>query len=405
MSTYPTGTWTGPAQPKLSESWAWWVDNFKTSEYPGSAKISGIALRGGQTSKNNRKYVEEELMKGARTLRGKPLTVNHDNKNIAGTVELSEYENGELHYAATVKKEPYKTMVKERDARIKGVSIEGQYINLICPTCREHFETEAYFKAHMKDEHNILQPISEVHGLHLDSLSLVVSPEIPGVESTTLDVLEMQEAQNRIFETIQKDRTFQVVKDIPQIVVGKAGQTTELCDWSKTEYTSFDDCVAKNADKGDAAAYCAGIMRKVTGETKKPEKEPGTFDERLEVLSRAPEPFRATYAEILDAALKRKVEREKTIQHLKEANEELQVSSYAVKEAAVENVQKAELTIQVAAMKNRESLEKTKSQFAEMERRAVLAENALSKIHGKFKALNQSTTATKPEPSLTWKPS
>lgn len=38
------------------------------------------------------------------------------------------------------------------------------------------------------------------------------------------------------------------------------------CDWSKTPYSSFDDCVAQNQGKGDPGAYCAFIMRQIGGE-------------------------------------------------------------------------------------------------------------------------------------------
>jgi hypothetical protein len=38
------------------------------------------------------------------------------------------------------------------------------------------------------------------------------------------------------------------------------------CDWSKAGYSSFDDCVAQNQDKGDPGAYCASIMRQIGGE-------------------------------------------------------------------------------------------------------------------------------------------
>ena len=32
------------------------------------------------------------------------------------------------------------------------------------------------------------------------------------------------------------------------------------------EYDDFDDCVAKNSDKDDPAAYCAAIERSVKGD-------------------------------------------------------------------------------------------------------------------------------------------
>jgi len=42
------------------------------------------------------------------------------------------------------------------------------------------------------------------------------------------------------------------------------------CDWTKAGYTDFDDCKAKNADKGDPAAYCASIRAQLMGELRHP---------------------------------------------------------------------------------------------------------------------------------------
>jgi len=41
----------------------------------------------------------------------------------------------------------------------------------------------------------------------------------------------------------------------------------EPCDWSKAGYSSWDDCISKNSDKGNPAAYCNDVKQKIGGET------------------------------------------------------------------------------------------------------------------------------------------
>ncbi|RLC88046.1 MAG: hypothetical protein DRJ03_04050 [Chloroflexi bacterium] len=148
--------------------------------------IKGIAACAG-TSRNLRQYVDEELKRAARTWRRKPLTINHDPKRIVGHVEWMEYENGCLEYLAVVKKQPYVDMLRNKDPRIRGVSIEAEYLYNRCPKCGEKFYTEEQFRNHMREVHLIKNGITQPHGIVGTYLSLVVAPEVPGVEGTTVD--------------------------------------------------------------------------------------------------------------------------------------------------------------------------------------------------------------------------
>jgi len=108
-----------PKKPKILETINWKASPFsQVIEWGKGCKIKGVALRGGQTSRNGRKYVAEEIMKAARTLIGKPITINHDSNKIVGNVEWAEFSGDELDYSGSVKNEQYATMIRSKDSRI-----------------------------------------------------------------------------------------------------------------------------------------------------------------------------------------------------------------------------------------------------------------------------------------------
>ena len=204
--------------PKIRESFRWLTPEFKQLDGygPKTIKVKGIALTANTVSKNNRLYIDEELRRAARTLRGKPITVNHDPNRIIGHVEVAEYEDGNLEFIGVIKKEPYVSMLRENDPRIRGLSIEGNYFYLQCLYCGEKFYNEEEFQRHMAEEHLIRNGVGQVYGLHLDGLSLVLSPETPGVETTKIELLEMAKAQNRIFEIILKEKAEMKKKELKE---------------------------------------------------------------------------------------------------------------------------------------------------------------------------------------------
>ena len=124
-------------------------------------------------------------------------------KKIVGNVDFAEYEDGKLEYLATIKKQPYVDMVREQSKDVKGVSIEANYLDNVCPECGERFYSEESFSKHMKDVHLIeTNPTLQPHGIHYTALSLVLTPEVPGVSGTTVELMETANDQNRLFEMV-----------------------------------------------------------------------------------------------------------------------------------------------------------------------------------------------------------
>ena len=175
----------------IVESFSWMTDAFKVTDIgPNTVRIKGVALRSDIVSKNNRKYVEEEVTKSGRTLINKPFTVNHNNNVIIGNVDWAEPENGVLEYLATVKKQPYVNFIRNRDPRIKGVSVDADYLHAKCVQCGDRFLDIESFSIHMKEEHNVRNFQIEPHQILFKALSLVVDPEVPGVSGTTVELAE-----------------------------------------------------------------------------------------------------------------------------------------------------------------------------------------------------------------------
>ena len=201
----------------IKESFRWVTPEFKRLDGygPKTIKIKGVALTANTVSKNNRLYIDEELRRAARTLRGKPINVNHNPKQIIGHVEVAEYEDGNLEFIGVIKKQPYVDMLRENDPRIRGLSVEGEYFYMRCLRCGEKFYTEEEFQKHMAEVHHVHNGVGEVHGLHLQGLSLVLAPELPGVETTEIELLEMAEAQNRIYEIILMEKAEMRKVEIP----------------------------------------------------------------------------------------------------------------------------------------------------------------------------------------------
>jgi len=171
-------------------------------------KIKGIAVPAGATSKNKRKYVEEELVRAARTLIGKPITINHDPNRIIGNVEWAEHEDGLTEYLATIKKQPYVDMLRDHNKDILGVSVEADYLHNKCTICGQRFYSEESFRDHMLTEHLIKEGVTAPHGMNYKALSLVVAPEIPGVSSTTVELMETWGLHplSQLLETVTKDK-------------------------------------------------------------------------------------------------------------------------------------------------------------------------------------------------------
>ena len=143
----------------IKESYSWIVPEWTTEALgKDSIKVKGIALTSDVISKNRRKYLDEELKMAARTLSGKPLTLNHNDKLILGHVVHAEYENGAIEYIGQVKREPYVTMLRNHDPKVKGVSVQAGFTHLRCSQidCREKFFSEKAWRLHMQESHGII---------------------------------------------------------------------------------------------------------------------------------------------------------------------------------------------------------------------------------------------------------
>ena len=253
----------------IKESFQWMVPEFETIPVGSkTVKVKGIALPGDIISKNKRQYLESELIRAARTLSGKKFTVNHQDDNIIGNVIHAEYEDGAIEYLAQIKNAEYAEMLRSKDPTIKGVSVQAGYLRLECSKCGERFYGEESWRHHMKHEHGIVDGVKEVHGIIFDALSLVTEPEIPGVANTTIQIAETDKTIMRLCETVMEEKGYSL-RPVGNVGVSKDVGLADkkLLGEPFSGYASMDDCIAKNSDEEDPAAYCASIQAKAEGET------------------------------------------------------------------------------------------------------------------------------------------
>jgi len=180
--------------------------------------IKGVAVKKNQVSRNKRKYVEEELIKGARTFIGTPCTINHapyskshpmyDGRKVVGNVRWMEYEDGQMEYMADIKKQPYVDLIRNKSVEVKGVSIEADYLFNRCSHCGKDFYDVDSFKDHMVNEHFIRNFNYEPRGIVGRALSLVISPEEPGIINTSIELAETAPTKgfSRLLETVIKTK-------------------------------------------------------------------------------------------------------------------------------------------------------------------------------------------------------
>lgn len=211
---------------KIKESFRWMaapefqiVDTGKHT-----VTIKGIAVRKGQVSRNKRKYVGEELQAAARTFIGRPVTINHapyekshpmyDGRKVAGHVDWMEYEDGCMEYRAKVNKQPYVDLIRSGSVEVKGVSIEADYLFNRCSHCGADFYTVEEFSSHMENEHFIKNFDYEPRGMLGKALSIVLSPEEPGVPDTTLELAETAGygGFSQLLETVIKTKKEKTLK-------------------------------------------------------------------------------------------------------------------------------------------------------------------------------------------------
>lgn len=166
-----------------------------------SVKIKGVAVPPNIVSKNNRRYVDKEMIKAARTWIDSPITVNHNDytntKNRKGKVNWMEFDeaDGKMEYYAEVWNPELVNELRlyKRDpsmSRVRGVSIEADYMYNRCAICGKRFYTEEEWSHHMIHEEFVKELPKEPHGIRGRALTVVLSPEEPGCEGTTIELLE-----------------------------------------------------------------------------------------------------------------------------------------------------------------------------------------------------------------------
>ena len=147
---------------KESFSWLQALEPLNNSRY-----IKIVALNAGSTLNRNL-YLDEELMKAARTLIGKPVWYgpSHDpaSKTQVGVVEWAEYEDRRVECLASVNEETYNLI---KNGEILHCSIEANYL---------------YNEA----SNNLLEP----KGLVFEGILLLPKDVQPGDPNTSVTILE-----------------------------------------------------------------------------------------------------------------------------------------------------------------------------------------------------------------------
>lgn len=151
--------------------------------------ISGVAVREG-LSRNNRKYLAEELNKFAPTLIGRPILKDHEGltDNVIGKItEAQSIDGGKsIIYKGWVKEDGTGLLEKFRDGRISEVSI-GSF--------SRRFVRD-------KDNEEVIIPID------MEALELSTTPT-PGVIGTSISVGEniKEESIKSMIENYEKENT------------------------------------------------------------------------------------------------------------------------------------------------------------------------------------------------------
>ena len=198
----------------IIESYKWLTPEFAITPTDGkTVKIRGKAIPRETISRNNRKYVDEELRKAARTFIDAPITENHknwtDKKNHLGKVNWMEYDDGSMEYVAEVWNPEMAAELRAyaknpQSTRIRGVSVEADFLKIACTKCQQEFLTESAWRRHMEEVEHIHDLPLEPHGIRGRALSIVTGKETPGVAGNTLEVMETTSPLFQLLETVIK---------------------------------------------------------------------------------------------------------------------------------------------------------------------------------------------------------
>jgi hypothetical protein len=225
---------------ELMESYNWLSKDFVYNEAPGEKVIiRGPAvfsvekyLKKG-VSKNLRRYVQDEVIRSARTLKGAYVDVNHEysiwqqegqhgrKPKLKGTVLFGEEEDGIVEYVAEINHPEYVKKVRDtwkvRNGKLSeseyvdkwgkkpllGVSVDADFIKLRCNQCGKDFFNPKEYEQHMIEDEFIRNFDYEPRGLAYRGLSLVEPPERPGITGADFEVMETsQHGFSSLLETV-----------------------------------------------------------------------------------------------------------------------------------------------------------------------------------------------------------
>jgi predicted nucleic acid-binding Zn-ribbon protein len=227
---------------KIKESFRWLSPEFTYNDAPGDKVIiKGTALFSAEkffdqgVSKNMRRYVQDELLRSARTLKGAYIDVNHEmsqweetgkrgrKPTLKGHVLFGEEEEGTIEYVAEVNHHEYAQKIRDTDKvrngtlseeaytnkwgvkPLLGVSVDATFNHLQCKVCGQKFYDPKKFEAHMINEELIKNFKWEPRQIAFKGLSIVEPPEQPGVSGANFEIVETsQEGFSQLLETVIK---------------------------------------------------------------------------------------------------------------------------------------------------------------------------------------------------------
>lgn len=120
-----------------------------------------------------------------------------------------EYDDGSMEYVAEVWNPEMVAELRAyaknpKASKVKGVSVEADFLKIACTKCHCEFLTEVDWRKHMESVERIHDLPLEPHGIRGRALSIVTGIESPGVLGNTLEVLETVSPLLRLLETVIK---------------------------------------------------------------------------------------------------------------------------------------------------------------------------------------------------------
>jgi len=227
---------------KIKESFRWLSPEFTYNDAPGDKVIiRGTALFSAEKyfdkgiSQNMRRYVQDELLRSARTLRGAYIDVNHEmsqweetgkhgrKPTLKGHVLFGEEEEGTIEYVAEVNHSEYTQKIRDTDKvrngtlseeaytnkwgvkPLLGVSVDATFNHLQCKICGQKFYDPKKFEEHMINEEHIKNFKWEPRQIAFKGLSIVEPPAQPGVSGANFEIVETsQKGFSQLLETVIK---------------------------------------------------------------------------------------------------------------------------------------------------------------------------------------------------------